>query len=97
MVLPDSARLQEKDDEQANKYGHSRYKPARSLYTPDDARPVEARGAIRYYDPRYEEGFRLECRAMKLAREWMGLTNVKLMGPFCRTAEEGRRVPGVTA
>ena len=50
------------------------------------------RGASRYYDPRYREGFLLECRAMKKVREEMGLTNVKLMVPFCRTVAEGRRV-----
>jgi pyruvate,water dikinase len=50
------------------------------------------RGASRYYDPRYREGFALECQAMKKVREEMGLTNVKLMIPFCRTLEEGRKV-----
>jgi pyruvate,water dikinase len=50
------------------------------------------RGASRYYDPRYLEGFALECRGMKKAREEMGLTNIKLMIPFCRTVEEGRKV-----
>ena len=50
------------------------------------------RGASRYYDPRYQAGFALECRAMKKVRDEMGLTNVKLMVPFCRTVEEGRRV-----
>lgn len=55
------------------------------------------RGASRYYDPRYKDGFLLECRAMKLAREGMGLTNVKLMVPFCRTVAEGERVLAVMA
>jgi pyruvate,water dikinase len=50
------------------------------------------RGASRYYDPRYQAGFALECRAMKKVRDEMGLSNVKLMIPFCRTLEEGRRV-----
>ena len=50
------------------------------------------RGASRYYDPRYRDGFALECRAMKKVRDEMGLTNVKLMIPFCRTVEEGQRV-----
>jgi len=53
------------------------------------------RGASRYYDERYREGFQLECRAMKKVREEMGLTNVKLMVPFCRTVEEGKRVLAV--
>jgi pyruvate,water dikinase len=50
------------------------------------------RGASRYYDPRYRDAFALECRAMKKVRDEMGLTNVKLMIPFCRTVDEGRRV-----
>jgi len=50
------------------------------------------RGASRYYDPRYRDGFALECAAMAKVRDDMGLRNVKLMIPFCRTAEEGKRV-----
>ncbi|HXP48937.1 MAG TPA: phosphoenolpyruvate synthase, partial [Bacteroidia bacterium] len=50
------------------------------------------RGASRYYDKRYKEGFKLECEAMKLVRNDMGLTNVKLMIPFCRTVDEGKKV-----
>lgn len=50
------------------------------------------RGASRYYHERYREGFRLECEAMKVVRNEMGLTNVKLMIPFCRTPEEGKKV-----
>ncbi|MEB3291664.1 MAG: phosphoenolpyruvate synthase [Synechococcales bacterium] len=50
------------------------------------------RGASRYYDPRYRAGFALECRAMKRVRDEMGLTNVILMVPFCRTVEEGKQV-----
>ena len=50
------------------------------------------RGASRYYDERYRDGFALECRAMKRVRDEMGLTNVKIMVPFCRTLEEARRV-----
>jgi pyruvate,water dikinase len=50
------------------------------------------RGASRYYDVRYREAFALECAAMKKVREEMGLTNVKLMIPFCRTPAEGRQV-----
>lgn len=49
------------------------------------------RGASRYDHPRYQAGFALECRAVKKVREQMGLTNLKLMVPFCRTVEEGRR------
>ena len=50
------------------------------------------RGASRYVHPAYAEGFALECAAMKRVREVMGLTNVKLMIPFCRRVEEGERV-----
>ncbi|MEW6294883.1 MAG: phosphoenolpyruvate synthase [Candidatus Diapherotrites archaeon] len=50
------------------------------------------RGASRYYDERYREGFQLECEAIKKARNEIGLTNVKVMVPFCRTLEEGRKV-----
>jgi pyruvate,water dikinase len=50
------------------------------------------RGASRYYDERYREGFALECQALRRVRERMGLTNVRLMIPFCRTLGEARRV-----
>ena len=50
------------------------------------------RGASRYYDDRYREGFALECRALARVRQDMGLTNVKVMVPFCRTVEEARLV-----
>lgn len=62
-------------------------------YEPREENPMLGfRGASRYYDPRYRDGFALECRAMKQVRDEMGLANVKLMVPFCRTVEEGRRV-----
>ncbi len=63
-----------------------------------DLEPVEEnpmigfRGASRYYNPLYKAGFGLECEAMKVVRDEMGLTNVKLMIPFCRTVEEGKKV-----
>ncbi|WP_031432428.1 phosphoenolpyruvate synthase [Methylomarinum vadi] len=50
------------------------------------------RGASRYTHPAYQEGFALECLAMKRVRDEMGLTNVILMIPFCRRVEEGKRV-----
>jgi pyruvate,water dikinase len=50
------------------------------------------RGASRYYSPRYREGFDLECRAIRHVREKMGLDNVIIMIPFCRTLEEADRV-----
>jgi pyruvate,water dikinase len=67
-------------------------------FEPKEENPmIGFRGASRYYDARYREGFLLECRAMKKVREEMGLTNVKLMIPFCRTVEEGKRVLAVMA
>jgi pyruvate,water dikinase len=50
------------------------------------------RGAARYAHPAYAEGFALECAAMKRVRETMGLTNLKLMVPFCRRLDEADRV-----
>ncbi len=50
------------------------------------------RGASRYYDERYRDGFALECLALRRVRDEMGLTNVKIMVPFCRTLSEARRV-----
>jgi pyruvate,water dikinase len=63
-----------------------------------DFEPVEGnpmlgfRGAFRYAHPRYRDAFALECRALRRVREQMGLTNVKLMIPFCRTPREGKSV-----
>lgn len=50
------------------------------------------RGASRYYDPAYAPAFTLECQALRRVRENMGLTNLKIMVPFCRTPEEGKKV-----
>jgi pyruvate,water dikinase len=50
------------------------------------------RGASRYGHPAYAEGFALECAAMRRVRNDMGLTNVRLMIPFCRRVEEAERV-----
>jgi pyruvate,water dikinase len=62
-------------------------------FEPEESNPmIGFRGASRYYDERFREAFSLECRAMKRVREEMGLTNVKLMIPFCRTVDEGRKV-----
>ena len=63
------------------------------LYEPHEENPmIGFRGAARYGHKSYRAGFALECQAMKRVREDMGLTNVKLMIPFCRTLEEGQRV-----
>jgi pyruvate,water dikinase len=62
-------------------------------FEPREENPmIGFRGASRYYDDRYRAGFALECRAMRRVRDEMGLTNVKIMVPFCRTLEEARRV-----
>lgn len=62
-------------------------------FEPDEENPMLGfRGASRYYNERYKPAFGLECLAMKKVRDDMGLTNVKLMIPFCRTVEEGIRV-----
>lgn len=63
------------------------------LYEPEEDNPMIGwRGASRYYKPGYKEAFALECKAMKKVRDEMGLTNVKLMIPFCRTVDEGKKV-----
>ncbi|MDT8399731.1 MAG: phosphoenolpyruvate synthase [Pseudomonadales bacterium] len=62
-------------------------------FEPEEENPMLGfRGASRYYNERYREGFGLECEAMRVVRDEMGLSNVKLMIPFCRTVEEGKRV-----
>ena len=55
------------------------------------------RGASRYYDHRYKEGFGLECMAIKRVREQVGMNNVIVMIPFCRTLEEADKVLEVMA
>lgn len=65
-------------------------------FEPEEANPMLGfRGASRYYHSLYRAGFGLECAAMKKVREEMGLTNVKLMIPFCRTIDEGKKVVAV--
>jgi len=62
-------------------------------YEPEESNPMIGwRGASRYYDENFKPAFGLECEAIKKVRDEMGLTNVKVMVPFCRTPEEGRRV-----
>jgi len=62
-------------------------------FEPEEENPMLGfRGASRYYDPRYAEGFALECAAILRVRKTMGLTNLKVMIPFCRTPAEGARV-----
>ncbi|MDA8248450.1 MAG: phosphoenolpyruvate synthase [Rhodospirillales bacterium] len=62
-------------------------------FEPLEANPMLGfRGAARYAHPAYAEGFALECAALRQVREVMGLTNLKIMVPFCRRVEEARRV-----
>jgi pyruvate,water dikinase len=62
-------------------------------FEPHEENPmIGLRGASRYYSDFYRKGFALECEAMKKVREEMGMSNVKLMIPFCRTVEEGEKV-----
>jgi pyruvate,water dikinase len=75
-----------KTNEYANLIGGAAFEPR------EENPMLGFRGASRYGHPRYQEGFALECLAMRKVREAMGLKNLKLMIPFCRTVEEGRRV-----
>lgn len=62
-------------------------------FEPEEENPmIGFRGASRYYNDLYRDGFRLECEAIKKVRNDMGLDNVKIMIPFCRTVEEGNQV-----
>lgn len=75
-----------KSNEYANLIGGKAYEPI-------EANPMIGwRGASRYYDPSYEPAFALECKALKKVRDEMGLTNMKIMIPICRTIEEGKKV-----
>jgi pyruvate,water dikinase len=75
-----------KSNEYANLLGGKPFEPT------EENPMIGWRGASRYYDDRYRAGFALECQALKRVRNVMGLTNVILMVPFCRTPTEGRRV-----
>jgi pyruvate, water dikinase len=75
-----------KTNEYAHLLGGQQFEPV------EDNPMIGWRGASRYYHERYREGFALECRAMKMVREEMGLINTVLMIPFCRTVAEGRAV-----
>lgn len=62
-------------------------------FEPNEGNPMLGfRGASRYYNPLYKDGFALECKAIKRTRETMGFSNIKVMVPFCRTVEEGEKV-----
>lgn len=62
-------------------------------FEPKEENPMLGfRGASRYYSELYKDGFALECAAIKKVRDTMGLNNLKVMVPFCRTVEEGQKV-----
>jgi len=75
-----------KSNEYANLIGGHEFEPK------EENPMIGWRGASRYYTGNYREAFGLECRAMKQARDGMGLTNIKLMIPFCRTIDEAKQV-----
>src|SRR4029077_8145167 len=67
-------------------------------FEPTEENPMLGfRGASRYYDDRYKEGFELECQALQRVRDDMGLVNVLAMIPFCRTVAEAERVVALMA
>ena len=77
-------------DFKTNEYAHL---VGGAPFEPHEPNPMLGwRGASRYYDPRYKEGFLLEVAAVRRVRETMGLRNLAVMIPFCRTPEEGTRV-----
>ncbi|MGB5007368.1 MAG: phosphoenolpyruvate synthase [Ferruginibacter sp.] len=78
-----------KTNEYANLIGGSDFEPQ------EENPMIGFRGASRYYNELYREGFRLECEAILKVRDDMGLTNVKVMIPFCRTIDEGNKVIAV--
>ncbi len=75
-----------KTNEYANLIGGDAFEPK------EDNPMLGWRGASRYYDPNYEPAFKLECEAIKRVRQKMGLKNLLVMIPFCRTVEEGKKV-----
>jgi pyruvate, water dikinase len=80
-----------KTNEYASLIGGAQFEP------PEENPMLGFRGASRYYSPRYQAGFALECRAIKKLREEMGFSNVVVMIPFCRTVGEADKVLDVMA
>ncbi|MCL6249729.1 phosphoenolpyruvate synthase [Altererythrobacter sp. KTW20L] len=82
-------------DFKSNEYAHL---VGGEAFEPKEENPMLGfRGASRYYDERYRDGFALECRALRKVREEMGFANVIVMVPFCRTPAEADRVLEVMA
>ncbi|MDP3964790.1 MAG: putative PEP-binding protein, partial [bacterium] len=75
-----------KTNEYANLIGGKEFEPV------ENNPMIGWRGASRYYDEKYKAAFALECKALKKVRGEMGLKNVKIMIPFCRTVDEGKKV-----
>jgi pyruvate, water dikinase len=75
-----------KTNEYANLIGGAAFEPK------EENPMIGFRGASRYYNNLYKDGFALECAAIKKVREEMGLYNVKVMIPFCRTIDEAKKV-----
>jgi len=80
-----------KTNEYANLVGGTKYEPVESNPM------IGWRGASRYYSPKFLPAFKLECQAIKKVREEMGLDNLKVMVPFCRTLEEAKKVRKILA
>ncbi len=80
-----------KSNEYANLIGGDKYEPIESNPM------IGWRGASRYYSPKFLSAFELECQALKKVRDEKGLTNIKIMIPFCRTVEEGKKVKAIMA
>ena len=80
-----------KTNEYANLIGGKQFEPL------EENPMLGFRGASRYYNDLYKDGFELECKAVKKIRDNMGLTNLKVMIPFCRTLEEGEKVIKIMA
>ena len=87
MPNPVIVRLSDfKSNEYANLVGGSQYEP-------DEENPmIGLRGTSRYLSEDFRDCFELECRALKKVRDEMGLTNVEIMVPFCRTLQEAEQV-----
>ena len=80
-----------KSNEYANLIGGREFEPIESNPM------IGYRGANRYYNPKFLPAFKLECQALKRVRDTFGLTNLKIMVPFCRTIEEGKKVKEIMA
>ena len=82
-------------DFKTNEYANLIGGPA---FEPIESNPMMGwRGASRYYDPKYVPAFALECKAFYKVRHDMGLKNIKIMIPICRTVEEGKKVISIMA